>query len=169
MQVKLPPSTAEQRKVVLTVSKMDPLQIRPSYQGLRLVAEVGPDGIAEFHGVPMGPALTLELTKNYPAFEYHQHGVVQASPPLAVQGIAAEWERIRVPASGFLALAAPSETSVDLEVTVLGMDGEPSVAGVIARRGWKRHEKGRGLIGGCLLYTSPSPRDQRGSRMPSSA
>ena len=27
---------------------------------------------------------------------------------------------------------------------------------------------GTGLIG-CLLYTSPSPRDQRGSRMPSSA
>ena len=26
-----------------------------------------------------------------------------------------------------------------------------------------------GLIGFCLLYTSPSPRDQRGSRMPSSA
>ena len=24
-------------------------------------------------------------------------------------------------------------------------------------------------IGACLLYTSPSPRDQRGSRMPSSA
>ena len=26
-----------------------------------------------------------------------------------------------------------------------------------------------GKIAGCLLYTSPSPRDQRGSRMPSSA
>ena len=26
-----------------------------------------------------------------------------------------------------------------------------------------------GLVDGCLLYTSPSPRDQRGSRMPSSA
>ena len=26
-----------------------------------------------------------------------------------------------------------------------------------------------GKIEGCLLYTSPSPRDQRGSRMPSSA
>ena len=26
-----------------------------------------------------------------------------------------------------------------------------------------------GLFGFCLLYTSPSPRDQRGSRMPSSA
>ena len=25
------------------------------------------------------------------------------------------------------------------------------------------------LLGDCLLYTSPSPRDQRGSRMPSSA
>ena len=25
------------------------------------------------------------------------------------------------------------------------------------------------LLDGCLLYTSPSPRDQRGSRMPSSA
>ena len=25
------------------------------------------------------------------------------------------------------------------------------------------------LVKGCLLYTSPSPRDQRGSRMPSSA
>ena len=25
------------------------------------------------------------------------------------------------------------------------------------------------LSAGCLLYTSPSPRDQRGSRMPSSA
>ena len=28
---------------------------------------------------------------------------------------------------------------------------------------------GRGQAEGCLLYTSPSPRDQRGSRMPSSA
>ena len=28
---------------------------------------------------------------------------------------------------------------------------------------------GAGLFLGCLLYTSPSPRDQRGSRMPSSA
>ena len=36
----------------------------------------------------------------------------------------------------------------------------------------KRHEGGSkniGTGGTCLLYTSPSPRDQRGSRMPSSA
>ena len=37
----------------------------------------------------------------------------------------------------------------------------------------KQSAKGRTLVigagKGCLLYTSPSPRDQRGSRMPSSA
>ena len=31
------------------------------------------------------------------------------------------------------------------------------------------YEKGNIYDIGCLLYTSPSPRDQRGSRMPSSA
>ena len=30
-------------------------------------------------------------------------------------------------------------------------------------------EEGQTLSKDCLLYTSPSPRDQRGSRMPSSA
>ena len=38
--------------------------------------------------------------------------------------------------------------------------------------GWgKTVVAGRAKLGGipCLLYTSPSPRDQRGSRMPSSA
>ena len=37
---------------------------------------------------------------------------------------------------------------------------------------WPEEEKEDRFIvftGGCLLYTSPSPRDQRGSRMPSSA
>jgi len=33
----------------------------------------------------------------------------------------------------------------------------------------KRHYDRKISIGCCLLYTSPSPRDQRGSRMPSSA
>ena len=37
-------------------------------------------------------------------------------------------------------------------------DDDVALAGIPARRG-----------GACLLYTSPSPRDQRGSRMPSSA
>ena len=43
------------------------------------------------------------------------------------------------------------------------------------RASLKRQQRGPQLSGqallqrGCLLYTSPSPRDQRGSRMPSSA
>ena len=32
-----------------------------------------------------------------------------------------------------------------------------------------RFADARFILGNCLLYTSPSPRDQRGSRMPSSA
>ena len=32
-----------------------------------------------------------------------------------------------------------------------------------------KREAAAGLMSTCLLYTSPSPRDQRGSRMPSSA
>ena len=35
---------------------------------------------------------------------------------------------------------------------------------------WMGEDPNReGLLETCLLYTSPSPRDQRGSRMPSSA
>ena len=35
--------------------------------------------------------------------------------------------------------------------------------------GFGRHTDWQWLEAACLLYTSPSPRDQRGSRMPSSA
>ena len=37
------------------------------------------------------------------------------------------------------------------------------------RKEQKKHGEGGNMVGACLLYTSPSPRDQRGSRMPSSA
>ena len=36
-------------------------------------------------------------------------------------------------------------------------------------RNWLRYDVPGSLRSRCLLYTSPSPRDQRGSRMPSSA
>ena len=43
--------------------------------------------------------------------------------------------------------------------------------GILERGGqWVHHPfDGDGMITSCLLYTSPSPRDQSGSRMPSSA
>ena len=36
-------------------------------------------------------------------------------------------------------------------------------------KGYGRQKGHTELYRGCLLYTSPSPRDQRGSRMPASA
>ena len=44
------------------------------------------------------------------------------------------------------------------------------IAVVAGRRDWDAAKRlARLCVGSCLLYTSPSPRDQRGSRMPSSA
>ena len=45
----------------------------------------------------------------------------------------------------------------------------PELSGRVLREALKRHATSYGYLYGCLLYTSPSPRDQRGSRMPSSA
>ena len=42
-------------------------------------------------------------------------------------------------------------------------------AGPITVQGVTTQAPAHCLVKGCLLYTSPSPRDQRGSRMPSSA
>ena len=52
------------------------------------------------------------------------------------------------------------------ELEKLGVEFESGIAqtGVVAKIG-----SGSGKCVICLLYTSPSPRDQRGSRMPSSA
>ena len=43
------------------------------------------------------------------------------------------------------------------------------IAYLMGGGGWKIFAAIGPIIGTCLLYTSPSPRDQRGSRMPSSA
>ena len=40
---------------------------------------------------------------------------------------------------------------------------------ILLEANYDRALDARYCINGCLLYTSPSPRDQRGSRMPSSA
>ena len=40
---------------------------------------------------------------------------------------------------------------------------------LLVKQGVLQEQQTRDLLSSCLLYTSPSPRDQRGSRMPSSA
>ena len=50
---------------------------------------------------------------------------------------------------------------------IVDPDEEPAEAIYLNRMSPSSHT--RGHLESCLLYTSPSPRDQRGSRMPSSA
>ena len=56
------------------------------------------------------------------------------------------------------------KTAADLEI--LGTRSEEDAFVVTLQI---TNNTGHKLPSGCLLYTSPSPRDQRGSRMPSSA
>ena len=56
--------------------------------------------------------------------------------------------------------------SLDTIGEALAENGKVIVTGCL---GAKAGKDGGNLIQDCLLYTSPSPRDQRGSRMPSSA
>ena len=74
--------------------------------------------------------------------------------------------------SGDFALAAPQAYSLldrfkleasDIEWLLARYDASTSTTG----EGWDGIAHYRAAC--CLLYTSPSPRDQRGSRMPSSA
>ena len=56
----------------------------------------------------------------------------------------------------------------DLELSTHA-SAEAQVAALSDDIAYNNHDLHDGLRAGCLLYTSPSPRDQRGSRMPSSA
>ena len=51
----------------------------------------------------------------------------------------------------------------------VGLGAHRSVAALEVAGASKAAVAREARAGGCLLYTSPSPRDQRGSRMPSSA
>ena len=73
--------------------------------------------------------------------------------------------------TGVIHLAA--ESHVDRSITDPLVFVKTNVIGTgnllqVAKENWKDNWEGK-LFYHCLLYTSPSPRDQRGSRMPSSA
>ena len=51
----------------------------------------------------------------------------------------------------------------------LNVDAECALSQADAADAARKEGQATSELTGCLLYTSPSPRDQRGSRMPSSA
>ena len=55
------------------------------------------------------------------------------------------------------------------DISMVAADPEGSVVADAILTGKYKYEGGSWLVEGCLLYTSPSPRDKRQSRMPSSA
>ena len=101
--------------------------------------------------------------------------------PRGVQARVARPRRVEL-RPGAVEIGAPGGGRVPLDVgaVTLGVGGRVLLGDIDAgrRRARRREvaaEKVRavastaGVVRGCLLYTSPSPRDQRGSRMPSSA
>ena len=56
-----------------------------------------------------------------------------------------------------------------MNLPMVGPDGQPMSYSLDHKEGGRRLHEFETLVQACLLYTSPSPRDQRGSRMPSSA
>ena len=63
----------------------------------------------------------------------------------------------------------PESSSFNVGPTVVGGKKLTIMAGPCAVESADQLTQVGELLKGCLLYTSPSPRDQRGSRMPSSA
>ena len=64
------------------------------------------------------------------------------------------------------------DQSEELMTAMTEGEVEPALAGallVALRMKGESAEEVRGFANGCLLYTSPSPRDRQKSRMPSSA
>ena len=78
-------------------------------------------------------------------------------------------ERINMPASSLTPLASPKFDRRNGETRLKETFGVGSLEGLGDFSNIELSALGALLDYVCLLYTSPSPRDQRGSRMPSSA
>ena len=144
------------------------------------------------HGVKDGDVVAL-FAENSPRWLVADQGLMRAGAADAVRGASAPVEELRYILSDCRAtalvvqnadvwrrLALPPEQRAQLRF-VLQLEGEPAEGAM----GWEAFlASGAGLdpvgpAGGrdavatvlytCLLYTSPSPRDKRQSRMPSSA
>ena len=66
--------------------------------------------------------------------------------------------------SSLVSSLSPREIVSELDRFVVGQNKAKKAVAVALRNRWRRQ-----ALKGCLLYTSPSPRDNGRSRMPSSA
>ena len=98
-------------------------------------------------------------------WRYCQDDAFEAIPPLLALFVS---EAVSLPKMGLdVESVTPAPSRVEIPTVVLvneGTKGSPEVMAALLKQG--RHAV---LVGRCLLYTSPSPRDKRQSRMPSSA
>ena len=98
-----------------------------------------------------------------PEINHFQSAIISRLKIMAKLNIAEK----RLPQDGRIKLKVKGR-EVDVRVSVIPMiHGEGLVLRILDKGSMKFELKSLGM--GCLLYTSPSPRDQRGSRMPSSA
>ena len=96
-----------------------------------------------------------------------KHGHVNRSASTSLQKrLVNSWPAVSGGKKG-KAAAASNKAGIQSASSVQVGDMSVNVADGEDARLQLRHEVDRVLA--CLLYTSPSPRDQRGSRMPSSA
>ena len=63
---------------------------------------------------------------------------------------------------------SPREIVSELDRYIIGQDDAKKSVAIALRNRWRRQQLPEDMRD-CLLYTSPSPRDSRRSRMPSSA
>ena len=119
------------------------------------------------------------MTTSLPAIGSSTHLIFDCDGVLVdSEAIAIRVEEARLAEAGFAVTAAEiAERFVGLSYASMAAEleaqfGQPLPDGLLAAvqsETMERFPSELEEVPGCLLYTSPSPRDQRGSRMPSSA
>ena len=139
-----------------------------------LLARVGEAEVSLPGGCAIGTRpvdLHIQGLEKLGAKVFVQNGYIRATANKGLTGAHIVFPKISVGATENLLLAAVlAEGKTVLE----NVAKEPEIGDLVnclISMGAKIEGKGTDTltINGCLLYTSPSPRDQRGSRMPSSA
>ena len=117
----------------------------------------------------------LELDPDTPHKWLNANGLLRLAAALFQRGRLSECNQLLSTVAQRVDMYSPVEYRIDVELeqvedSVVVSTVEPESA--VARAGLRDGDKilrVNGKLTTCLLYTSPSPRDQRGSRMPSSA